>query len=54
MISDAELPEFLRNAESGRVERKSSAKEIDRIAEAVCALANDPPAMASQGSFSSA
>ncbi len=41
MISDAELLELLRNAESDRVERKSSAKEIDKIAEAVCALAND-------------
>lgn len=41
MISDAELLELLRNAESDRVERKSSAKEIEKIAEAVCALAND-------------
>jgi ATP-dependent DNA helicase RecG len=43
MISDAELLELLRNAESDRVERKSSAKEIDKIAEAVCALADDLP-----------
>lgn len=43
MISDAELLELLRNAESDRVERKSGAKEIDKIAEAVCALANDLP-----------
>ncbi len=41
MIDESELLALLRDAESDRVERKSSAKDIDKISEAVCAYAND-------------
>jgi len=41
MIDESELLALLRDAESDRVERKSSAKDIDKISEAVCAFAND-------------
>src|SRR5438552_2739420 len=38
-----DLPELFRDIESDRVERKSSAADLDKIRQAVCAFGNDLP-----------
>lgn len=43
MLSDAELKRRLADLESDRVERSSVAGKLDKIAEAICAFANDLP-----------
>ncbi len=43
MLSDEELAGLFRDLETDRVERKESAKDTAKIAEAVCAFANDLP-----------
>jgi ATP-dependent DNA helicase RecG len=43
MMTDQELESLLKDIESDRAERKSSASDGDKIREAVCAFANDLP-----------
>lgn len=43
MLSDPDLLELFRASESERVERKQSATDLDKIAQAICAFANDLP-----------
>lgn len=43
MLGDGELLELYRAIESDRVERKEALTHIDRVAQAVCAFANDLP-----------
>lgn len=43
MLPDPELVEMYRAGEADRVERKRNATEPDRIAQAICAFANDLP-----------
>jgi ATP-dependent DNA helicase RecG len=43
MLSDDELLELFRAEESDRVERKESLANTDRVAQAICAFANDLP-----------
>ncbi len=43
MLGDSELLSLLRDLESDRVERKSSAADMKKIRKAVCAFANDLP-----------
>jgi ATP-dependent DNA helicase RecG len=43
MLSDSDLTELFRTAESDRVERKQSANDLDKIRQAICAFANDLP-----------
>lgn len=43
MLTDEELLALLTDLESDRVERKASATDTEKIAEAVCAFANDMP-----------
>ena len=43
MLDDQDLENLFSDLESDRVERKSSAANHDKIAEAVCAFANDLP-----------
>lgn len=42
-MTDDELQDLLNDIESDRVERKASAADTDKIAEAICAFANDMP-----------
>ncbi|MBX9791096.1 MAG: putative DNA binding domain-containing protein [Pirellulales bacterium] len=49
MLSQAELESLLVDAESDRVERKSSLANTDRIREAICAFANDLPSHGKPG-----
>jgi ATP-dependent DNA helicase RecG len=42
-MKDSELLSFLKDLESDSVERKESMSHPDRIREAICAFANDPP-----------
>lgn len=44
VADDAELERMLADLESDRFERKETASDMDRIAQAVCAFANDMPA----------
>src|SRR5262249_34528389 len=43
MLADSDLLEFFRAEESDRIERKQSASDLDKIAQAICAFANDLP-----------
>jgi len=49
MLTDAELLDLFRNAESDRVERKSSLSDKDRVLQAITAFANDLPASKQAG-----
>lgn len=42
-MNDSELKALLLDIESDRVERKASLADSDRVAEAICAFANDLP-----------
>ena len=48
-MTDDELKKLLRDLESDRVERKSSASDMRRIRQAICAFANDLPNHAAPG-----
>jgi ATP-dependent DNA helicase RecG len=43
VIDDAELARLAQDLESDRVERKASLSDADRVAQAICAFANDMP-----------
>ncbi|MBF0560527.1 MAG: putative DNA binding domain-containing protein [Alphaproteobacteria bacterium] len=43
MLNDQKLAELFRDLETDRVERKETAKDTGKIAEAICAFANDLP-----------
>lgn len=42
-MNDAEIESLVLDLESDRVERKASLSDIDRVCQAICAFANDPP-----------
>ena len=48
-LPDQELIALLADLESGRVERKESAVNSDRLSEAICAFANDMPGYGEPG-----
>lgn len=49
MLSDADLLQLFRGDESDRVERKQSSSDLDKVAQAICAFANDLPNHRSPG-----
>ena len=48
-MEDRELEVLLKDIESDRVERIETARNADKIAQAICAFANDLPSHAQDG-----